>query len=192
MPGQQLKYAIEVTNYDIGCSSSSFSISMSAPSGFAVSLSTNTIALKSSSSGYVWAYVTSPSVIANGDYQLTVIVQRAGTTAATVPGVSYYKLYSSDTTAPTLFWSNPWDGAAISGRSYNVTVSSRDDHAVKTIDLYIDNVYVSTTVCDDISYTCQFVYKWSLRGAKGQHTATFESSDWMGNVGVLKVAFTVS
>jgi len=66
------------------------------------------------------------------------------------------------------------------------------NEARKMLDLYIDNAYVSTTVCDDISYTCQFVYKWSLRRATGLHTATFESTDWMGNVGVLKVAFTVS
>jgi hypothetical protein len=168
---------------------------MSAPSGFSVSIPTNTIALKSASSGYLWAYVTSPSAIANADYPLTVAVIRAGASAPAAPtasATSYFKLYSADSLAPTLFWSNPWDGAAISGRSYNVTVSSSDDHAVKMIDLYIDNAYVSTTVCDDISYTCQFVYKWSLRRAQGLHTATFESTDWMGNVGVLKVAFTVS
>ncbi len=195
LPGQQLKYAIQVTNYDIGCSSSNFSISMSAPSGFSVSIPTNTITLKSSSSGYLWAYVTSPTAIANADYPLTVAVMRAGASAPAAPtasATSYFKLYSSDNVAPTLFWSNPWDGATISGRSYNVTVSSSDDHAVKMIDLFIDNAYVSTTVCDDISYTCQFVYKWSLRSATGLHTATFESTDWMGNVGVLKVTFTVS
>src|SRR6266571_1940193 len=103
---------------------------------------------------------------------------------------SYYKVYSSDTVAPTLFWPNPGDGQTISGSSYNVVVSSNDDHEVEQI--YIDNVRRSTTLCDDISYNCHAAYNWSLRGVSGQHTATFQSYDWKGNVGVMTVSFSVS
>ena len=192
LPGQQLTYAIQVRNYDVGCGSSSFVVGVSASSGFSVSIPTNTISLKASSSGYVWAYVTSPATAADGNYPLTAVVERAGSSSSIASSdTSYYKVYSSDTTAPTLFWSNPWNGAVLSGNSYNVVVSSSDDHAVRKIDLYIDNAYVSTTACDDISYTCQLYYKWSLSGVKGQHTATFDSYDWMGNVGSLTVTFTV-
>ena len=91
---------------------------------------------------------------------------------------------------PTLFWPSPVDGTTISGRSYNVAVTSSDDHAVKKIDLYLDGAYASTTSCDDITYICQLNYSWSPR--TGQHTATFKSYDWMGNVGALTVSFTVS
>jgi Bacterial Ig domain len=192
MPGQQLGYAIQVRNYDVGCSSSSFVVSMSAPSGFSVSIPTSTVSLKASSSAYLWAYVTSPAGIADGDYPLTATVQRVGTATASAPYISYYKVYSSDGVAPTLFWANPADGATISGRSYNVVVSSSDDHAVKSIDLYIDGAYRATTTCDDVSYICQLSYKWSLRGVQGQHTATFRSYDWMGNEGVQMVSFAVS
>jgi hypothetical protein len=98
--------------------------------------------------------------------------------------------------APTLYWPNPGDGATISlqkgQKYYNVVVSSTDDHAVKKIELYLDSVYTSTTVCADISYSCQLAYQWSLSGVHGQHTATFKSYDWLGNVGVLTVTFTVS
>jgi len=190
LPGQQLTYDIEVTNYDVGCSSSSFVISLSVPSGFSASIPTNTITLKSSSSGYLWAYVTSPPLIADGDYALTATVQRAGTSATSAPYTSYDKVYSSDTAAPTLFWPNPWGGEAITGRSYTIAVSSSDDHAVRKVDLYIDNLYVSTTACDDISYICQLTYKWHT--VRGQHTATFDSYDWMGNAGAITVTFTVS
>src|SRR5262245_24162556 len=51
LPGQQLTYAIDVVNYDTGCSGSSFVVGVSAPSGFSVSLPTNTIKLSSGSSG---------------------------------------------------------------------------------------------------------------------------------------------
>src|SRR5207237_9082847 len=76
LPGQQLTYAVNVTNYDAGCSSSAFAVSVSAPSGFSVSIPTNTISLSSGASGYVWAYVTSPVLAADGDYPLNVTVTR--------------------------------------------------------------------------------------------------------------------
>jgi len=190
LPGQQLKYAIRVTNYDVYCSSSSFVVSVSASSGFSVSIPTNTVTLKSTTSGYLWAYVTSAAVSADGDYPLTLTVERAGASSPTV-STSYYRVYSSDAVAPALFWSNPGAGEVISGGSYTFAVWSNDDHEVRKIDLYIDNVYTATTLCEDISYNCQGYYPLSLR-VSGQHTATFESYDWIGNVGVLTVPFTVS
>ena len=191
LAGQQLGYQIQVTNYDSGCGPSSFVISMSAPDGFSVSVPTNTISLKSTSQGFLWAYVTSPSVIADGDYPLIATVARAGASTPDATFTSYYNVYSADTTAPTLFLSNPWDGATISGSSYNVVVSSSDDHAVSSIDLFIDNAYVTTATCDDVTYICHLAYNWPLRGLSGQHTVTFASYDWMGNVGLLTVTFTV-
>jgi Bacterial Ig domain len=191
LPGQRLGYFIQVINYDVGCGSSSFTLSVSAPSGFSVSIPTTTISLASGASGYLWAYVTSPSTAADADYPLTATVARTGASTVTSTGSSgsYYKVYSSDSVAPTLFWPNPGDGSTITGRSYNVSVSSTDDHAVKKIDLYIDNVYKTETLCDGVSYTCQLNYSWSP--SSGQHTATFKSYDWMDNVGVSTVSFTV-
>jgi hypothetical protein len=40
--------------------------------------------------------------------------------------------------------------------------------------------------------TSQPYYKWAIRMIYGQHTATFKSYDWMGNVGVLPVTFNVN
>jgi hypothetical protein len=190
MPGQQLTYLIDVRNYDVGCSSSSFVITASAPDGFSVSLPTASVSLKSSTTGYLWAYVTSPSAIADADYPLTFTVDRAGGSSP-ASATSTYKVYSSDTFAPWLYWPNPGDGTTISGSSYTVAISTSDDHAVKTVDLYLDDVYTSTATCDDISDTCQLFYNWSIRGLQGQHTATFMSYDWMGNVGILTVTFTI-
>jgi hypothetical protein len=124
MPGQKLEYAVDVINYATGCSSSSFVVTVSAPNGFSVSFPTSTISLRSGSSGYLWAYVTSPSVIANGDYPLTVTVQRAGSTDA-ASTTSWYKVYSSDSVKPTLYWPSPGDGTTISGRYYNIAVSAK-------------------------------------------------------------------
>jgi hypothetical protein len=193
LPGQQLKYAIDVFNNDVGCGSSSFVVTFSAPSGFMVSMPSSTITLSSASSGYVWAYVTSPSTAADGNYPLSVSVQRAGSTSpAASSGTSYYKVYSTDTVAPKLYWENPTGGGALSGRTTYVGFTSSDDHAVKKLDLSIDGVSVASTVCDDISSDCQVSYKWSIRRVHGQHTATYRSTDWMGNVATETATFTVN
>jgi hypothetical protein len=192
LPGQQLGYFVQVRNYDVGCASSSFAISVSAPSGFSVSVPTSTVSISSSSSAYLWVYVTSPAATSDGDYPVDVTVQRNGAAGLQASATSYYKVYSTDTSAPTLFWSNPASGQTISGTSYTVNVSSSDDHAVRKIDFYLDGAYVTTTNCDDVSYTCQLSYKWSLNRARGNHTATFKSYDWLGNVGTDTLSFTVT
>jgi hypothetical protein len=190
LPGQQLKYAIDVLNNDVGCGSSSFTVTMSAPNGFAVSLPSSTITLNSASTGYVWAYVTSPTTAADGDYSLTVTVSRAGSSSA--PATSAYKVYSSDTVGPRLYWTNPSDGGALSGRSGTVGFASSDDHAVRQLDLYVDGVSKASKLCDNISYECQLSYNWSIRRVSGQHTATYKSTDWMGNVSTQTATFTVN
>jgi hypothetical protein len=186
-PGQQLKYGISVSNGS--CGSASFVVDMTAPNGFAVSIPANTITLSSGSSGYVWAYVTSPVDAADGNYQLTASAASAG---ASTSATSWYKVYSSDTVAPKIYWSNPADGGAVSGRTTYVGFASSDDHAVKQVDVYLDGALVATKVCDNLSYDCQVSYKWSIRRVGGQHTATFQSTDWMGNVAAQTATFTVN
>jgi hypothetical protein len=191
MPGQQVKYAIDVFNNDVGCSSSSFVLSLSAPSGFSVSFPANTISLASSSTGYVFADVTSPASAADGDYPLTVTVSRAGTSPA-ASTTSSYKVYSTDAVAPQMYWMYPSAGGAVSGRSTYVSVNSTDDHAVRRVDLSIDGAHMATTTCDNISYECGVSYVWSIRRVHGTHTATFTSTDWMGNVATESSTFTVN
>jgi hypothetical protein len=141
---------------------------------------------------YVWASVTSPNPIADGDYPLTVTVKRAGASTWDGSNTSYYKVYSSDTSSPTLYWPSPENGAAIKGRSYTLSVGSMDDHLVRKIDVYIDNVYKATTLCDNIANDCQLSYTWSIAKVRGVHTVTFSSGDWMGNVGTLTSTVTVN
>jgi hypothetical protein len=184
LPGQQLKYVIHITNNS--CSSGTFTVGVSAPSGFSVSLPTSSISLGAKTVGYLYAYVTSPTNAADGDYPVS--VSMSGLAAGSF--TSYYKVYSSDTAAPTLFWPAPGDGATITGRSYNVGIQSSDDHSVKDVQIYIDGALKQTSACADISYTCQSIYTWSP--SAGSHTATFTSSDWMGNVATQTVHFTVS
>jgi hypothetical protein len=192
LPGQQLKYAIDVFNTDSGCSSSSLVVTLSAPDGFSVSPSSSTVTLNSGASGYVWASVTSPGSAADGNYALTATVDRAGSSSAASSGTSSYKVYSSDTVAPKVYWTNPSDGGALSGRTSYVGFASTDDHAVRKLDLSIDGASVGSTTCDNISAECQLSYKWSLRRVSGQHTATYKSTDWMGNVTTQTASFSVN
>jgi hypothetical protein len=190
MPGQQLKYAIDVFNYDVGCGSSTFVVTFSAPDGFSVSMPSSAITLNSASTGYVWAYVTSPTTAADGNYPLTAKVERAGSSSPIA--TSRYKVYSSDTVAPKLYWTNPSEGGALSGRTAYVGFASSDDHVVKKLDLSIDGASVGSRFCDNVSYECQLSYKWTIRRVRGQHTAAYTSTDWMGNVATQTVTFSVN
>ena len=98
---------------------------------------------------------------------------------------------STDTTAPGMYWLNPSDGGTVTGRSTYVGFASNDDHAVKHVEVAIDGVGVASAQCDNISPDCQVSYKWTLRRVSGQHTATFTATDWMGNVSIQTVTFTV-
>jgi hypothetical protein len=99
-------------------------------------------------------------------------------------------VYSTDTTAPTFFWATPGEGQTVTGRSYTISVSSRDDHAVRKIELYLDGAYTTTSVCDNVSYTCKLYYAWAV--SPGGHTATFAATDWKGNVASTTVRFTAA
>jgi hypothetical protein len=190
MPGQELTYAIDVFNNDVGCGSSTFVVTFSAPNGFSVSMPSSSITLNSASTGYAWAYVTSPATAADGNYPLTATVERGGSSSPAA--TSSYKVYSSDTVAPKLYWENPTDAGTLSGRTTYVGFTSSDDHAVKKLNLAIDGVQVGRVLCDNISSDCQVSYKWSIRRVHGQHTATFTSTDWMGNVTTETATFTVN
>jgi hypothetical protein len=194
MPGQELRYAVNVFNADVGCGSSSFAVTLTAPEGVSVSIPSSTINVGSASSAYVWAYVTSPMTATDGDYPLSATVDRVGSSSAltAAAATSVYKVYSTDTAAPGMYWENPSDGGAISGRSTYVGFASSDDHAVKNLEVAIDGARVASGQCDNISPDCQLSYKWTLRKVSGQHTATFTATDWMGNVTSQTVTFTVN
>jgi hypothetical protein len=189
--GQQRMYSVHVMNNDISCGSSTFLLSAAVPSGFSVSMP-QSITVSSWSSGYLSAYVTSPTWAADGDYPLSFTIQRAS--PPDVSSATSYKVYSSDTAAPTLYMASPGDGASISGRSYNVGVLSRDDHQVTKIELYLDDAQAptATTLCDGVASYCQLIYTWAIRRVHGQHSATFKSYDWFGNVGTLTTTFNVN
>jgi hypothetical protein len=136
--------------------------------------------------------VTSPASAADGDHSLAVSVQRADGSGAAGTATTYYKVYSSDTVDPKLFWENPSDGGSVSGSTVYIGFASSDDHAVKRIDLLLDGGSVGSVLCDNISPDCQVSYKWSIGRVSGQHNATFKSTDWMGNVASETVTFTVN
>jgi hypothetical protein len=195
LQGQTLGFQVLVSDSDAGCGSTTFQLNVTAPSGFTVSVPTSSFTLKAGSSTYLWAYVTSPDLAADGAYPVTVSVTRSssGTSAPPLSAsqVTTYDVYSGDSTAPTLWYNNPADGEVLSGSSYTFAIWAKDDHAVQKIELYIDGTYKTTVTCTDVSYTCGLNYKWSLNGEKGTHTATFKAYDWSGNVGTLPVSFTV-
>lgn len=187
--GETLTFAVNVFNMDTGCSSSTFDVSLDAPDGFAVSIPAS-VTVASASSTYVWAEVTSPASAADGDYRLVASVWRQGTAGQS--GESSYKVYSSDSVGPELNWINPSNGGALSGRTAYVGFSSKDDHVVRRLRVFLDGSLVATKLCDGVTFDCQVSYKWSIRRVRGQHVATFDSLDGMGNLSTSTSTFTVN
>jgi hypothetical protein len=192
MPGQTITYALFVANDDVGCKASTFQVSVHAPQDFTVSIPTEAIQLDASSSGYVWADVTSGKGTSDGDFKLEASVQRSGSAApVSIGDESWYKVYSSDSTGPKESWLNPADGSSITGRTTYVGFASSDDHAVREMEVLLDGVVVTTVICRGITFDCQASYGWSIRRVHGEHSATFISTDWMGNATSKTVTFTV-
>ena len=190
MPGQQLKYAIDVFNNDVGCGSSSFVVSVRA--GRVLGL--DPVEHDHAQLGVHRLRVGVRDLARHGRRRrLPADASRSSgrERRARRPSTSYYKVYSSDTVAPKLYWTNPADGGALSGRTTYVGFASSDDHAVKKLDLS-STAPGGATLCDNVSSDCQVSYKWSIRRVHGQHTATFRSTDWMGNVATQTATFTVN
>ena len=162
---------------------------MSAPNGFTTSLPSS-VSVGSASIQHVLARVRSPVDASDGDYALTVTVDRSGTVSPAAQ--SFYKVYSSDSVGPRLYWISPSDGGAVSGRTTYVGFASNDDHVVKRLRIWLDGAAVASLDCAGISFDCQLSYKWSIRRVRGQHTATFEATDGMGNASSHTSTFTVN
>ena len=152
-PGQQLAYSVGVSNADSGCSSSSFVVKVSAPTGFAVSTPTSTMTVNSGSTGYLRVYVTSPATAADGDYPLTVTVEHAG--APSPATKSSTRLLREHGYAEGVL-DNVSDGAVLSGRTTYVGFASSDDHAVKKLEVFLDNVLVAAKDCDNVAYSASY------------------------------------
>jgi hypothetical protein len=80
----------------------------------------------------------------------------------------------------------------LSGRSAYVGFASSDDHALRQLDIFLDNALVATTLCDNIVYECQPSYKWTIRRVRGHHKVTFRSTDWVGNVSSYTANFALN
>lgn len=87
---------------------------------------------------------------------------------------------------------NPSNGGSLSGRTSYIGFASSDDHVVRQLRVFLDGSLVASTVCERVSYECQLSYRWSIRRVHGQHAATFESTDAMGNVTTQTNTFTVN
>jgi hypothetical protein len=189
LPGETLTFAVNVTNMDTACGSSTFDISFEAPEGFTVSVP-GSVTVGSASSKYVWAQITSPATASDGDHPLVASISRQS--GAGQSGQSSYKVYSSDSVGPELDWINPSDGGALSGRTAYVGFSSKDDHVVRRLRVFLDGALVATKFCDGVTFDCQVSYKWSIRRVRGHHVATFDSIDAMGNLSTSTSTFTVN
>lgn len=96
-PGTTLSYALTVVNNDSGCASSDFSLSASAPSGWAVSFSQNAFTLAPGESTTATVNVSSPVSAGNGSTGFTVVLSSNGHNDRAVSGTYTINMPVTDT-----------------------------------------------------------------------------------------------
>ncbi|EHP83754.1 peptidase S8 and S53 subtilisin kexin sedolisin, partial [Geobacter metallireducens RCH3] len=89
---------------------------------------------------------------------------------------------SLDTIAPTVSITAPATGITL-GTKTTVSISAKDNLAVRKIELYFDGLLLTTA-----SGTNTLTYAWNTRKvATGTHTILAKAFDWFGNVGTTTI-----
>jgi hypothetical protein len=111
-------------------------------------------------------------------------IWNGGTTGAT------FSLTTPDTTAPSISWTAPANGATVSGSAVAVTAGVTDGTAVSSVNLYVGT---STTPITMTGSAGNYTYTWdSTKVADGATSLTIKAKDPAGNEGVATRSVTVN
>ncbi len=208
--GTKLSYSVSITNTDTSpCSSDTFSITRSIPSGWSSTLSASSISIAPGSTGKITLDVTSASSATDGSYPVNVSINGAKTghsgqlagsyvvynpivvppptgtttppTATTTPPTATTTPSVADTTAPTVTFLAPANGLTVN-RNVNISVKASDNIGVVKIQLYVDNNLVTSSTTSTLTYTWN-----SKKASRGQHVLKAVAYDAAGNTGTTQI-----
>jgi hypothetical protein len=201
--GERVGYLASVTNFDQNCGTSTFNITVTAPDGFLVENAIQTVTLDSGTNRDYSTinkdfevYITSPAGLGDGDYPITITAtkQDGTTNKSATDATSYYKVYSVDTTAPTMMWKSDLNGktVSVSDRTLQISHNSTDNKRVKQVQILIDGSVVASRDCTThVGYSCDTRYDLDLRKNKGVHNLVLSATDFSGNTLKNEQTFTV-
>lgn len=190
--GQTVPFAVQISNTDSsGCGATTFEIRPQLPKGFLQQPTSTTVKLQPGAKSTIQTvYITSPIGTLNGDYPIDQIAWRSNSLTGTGRETSWYKVYSTDISAPVFSSINPADGQTVSGNAVLIA-NARDDHMVRKIELYIDGRLTATNTNDGVTYTNSLVYNWDTGRLNGEHNVTYKAVDDFGNTASKTVKYTV-
>ncbi len=173
--GGSLKYAVTVNNTDSSaCAPSTFSLTGSAPAGFAGSFSAGSLTLSPGSQGTSYYTVVSASGQTDGSYPFTISTIDGSEPVHAASASAAYVVYT-DLSAPSVSINSPADRATI-GNSVTISVSASDGSGAVKVEIYIDGSLKTTL------YSSPYTYRFnSKKLARGQHVIKAVAYDASGN-----------
>ncbi len=119
----------------------------------------------------------------NGSHTATATAFDAAGNSAADPNAVTVSNTTSDTTAPSVRFVSPVNGAMVTGR-VTVSVSATDNVGVVKTELYIDSSLQQTSSSGSLTYL------WNSRNSLGPHTLTAKSYDAAGKIGTASISVT--
>jgi hypothetical protein len=175
-PGQSLSYGLTVTNRNGStCTSSTFSLAQSLPSGFAGGFSPASVTLAPGASASVTWSVASGSTQSDGSYLLKATVADSAAAGNTGSVDATYVVYR-DTTAPTVSLTSPSNGAVLKRGNIGLSAAASDSGGVARVEFYANGVLVGSDT------SAPYAVNWNARKAKaGAYTLSARAIDRAGN-----------
>ena len=187
--GSSLSYTVTVTNNDNSlCSSSTFSLASSVPSGWSSAFDISSASLSSGATGTATMTLTSPATEIDGFYDFNVTATNNDFPSFNGYATATYVVSNLDTTPPTVFITGPADGTAVpKGSTVSINATASDNVGVNKVEFYVNN----KLTCSDstLPYSCP----WKVPNPKGRiYTLQAKAYDIAGNSGISNVVKVTS
>lgn len=174
--GDTLPYSGTVTNNDSSaCSSSTFTVVASLPSGLSASPASYNVSLSPGAGTTNTVNITSSSTMADGSYNFSYTATNSSATSYKGTASATYNVFTPDTTPPTASISSPTNGSTVSG-TVTVSANATDNKAVEKVEFYIDGALKGTDTSSPYSYS------WDTTTfANGSHSIYAKAYDTSAN-----------
>jgi hypothetical protein len=181
-PGQALSYSVNVTNNDSSvCTSSTFGVTPTLPSGFTQSPTSLSFPLSPGATSSQTIFLTSPTSASGVSATFSENAVNNNFTSYTGTGSANYNVnvVAVDTTLPTTAITSPVNGATVTkGKVTTISASASDNVGVSSVKFYVNNKLTCT------SYSAPYTCTWTVPNApKKTYSLQSKAYDAAGNIG---------
>ena len=145
--GQTLSYSFTLKNNDASdCTTSTYSLSSSLPSGWSITPSSFLNESLAPGSSVTRSFsVTSSESASTNNYTLSLMGTNTSNTTLKTTSSATYQVVTEDTTPPTVAVTKPADGSTVPNRgNIDVTVIAGDESGIADITIYLNNSLIKS------------------------------------------------